>query len=98
MLYYYPRSAQSPLFILLINILFIPISYSHSSLSTGLYFTVLVGIFIWMYSCKMFIVDLYVDTLKVYVKDIMHCALFCFLASVFLLFYRVAMWHLTQAV
>lgn len=63
---------------------FMPIPYSHSALSTGHYFTVVMGIFIWMYSCKMFIVDLYSYTLKVYVKDIMHYILFCVLISVFL--------------
>lgn len=63
---------------------FIPIPYSHSPLATGHCFTVVMGIFIWMYSCKMFIVDLYAYTLKVYVKDIMHDILFCVLISVLL--------------
>lgn len=80
MLHYFSWSAQSPLVILLINASsFIPLPYSHSPLSTGHSFTVLMVIFIWMCSCKMHIVDLYAYIFKVYRKAIIPYILCFFL-------------------
>lgn len=82
--YHCPCFTQSLLLILEINVFsLIPIPYFHSPLPTGHYFTVLMGIFIWRFSCKMCIVDLYTYVFKVYMNGIICYISFCFLLFAF---------------